>query len=527
VASVGTLCLAAIAPVQAQSNDELLRRIDALQRRIEELEASQAAASRVTTTPPASTAGTARASRRQSPAPTAPTTAPPVSAAAPPPAAPRVTRAEIDEALRGELPNSIRVPGTETSVRLYGFIKANLIGTLDVRDRGDAPSVQGIPLSGSAADQQGGDLTFTARRSRIGFDTQSPTALGPLATKLEFDFAGDQPSASGAATSSGYMPRLRQAYVEVGGQDLRVLVGQANSLWNEGLIETLTDSTFLNASAVRQAQIRVSGGLAPGLTGQVSLEAPYTDFTSSAGVLFPDSTLDGGASPAMNQVPDLLGRLTWRGDFGEASVRGLLRQLRIDTSGTAAFPNGSDSTIGWGFAAHANLNLGDAWKGFGQDQLIGMAYYGQGIGRYFDSATNGQAAYSDIGLTPTARSAGLEAVPSWGFLAGYRHFWAPTLRSTAAYAYTRLDNPAAVASFAPGSAAALAANRDLQMGVVNLIWSPFARESSGRVSTGWLDVGLEYIFYRRDLEGGATSAGPGQLGHGIEQRIQAAMIARF
>ncbi len=83
-----------------------------------------------------------------------------------------------------------------------------------------------------------------------------PPDCGPVFTRMEFDFAGDQPSASGAATSSGYMPRLRLAYVDVGGDVFRVLVGQAASTWNDGLIETLTDATFLNASAVRQAQIR-------------------------------------------------------------------------------------------------------------------------------------------------------------------------------------------------------------------------------------------------------------------------------
>jgi len=129
-----------------------------------------------------------------------------------------VTREEVDAALRGSLPNSWRIPGTETSVRLYGFGKANLYSSLNMRDRGDAPSVQGIPLAGSPADLQGGDIGFTARRSRIGFDTQTPSDWGPVFTRVEFDFAGDQPSASGAATSSGYMPRMRRRLWRGGGR---------------------------------------------------------------------------------------------------------------------------------------------------------------------------------------------------------------------------------------------------------------------------------------------------------------------
>ncbi len=529
VGITGTALLAT-PPAAAQTNEDLLRRLEALQRRVEELEAAQRTPARasgpatpapVAAAPPRATRpGTTPAATRQPPAP--------VVVAAPAPAAtPRVTREEVDEALRGSLPNSWRIPGTETSVRLYGFGKVNIYGGLNVRDRGDAPSVQSIPLAGSAADLQGGDISFTARRSRIGFETQTPSDWGPVFTRIEFDFAGDQPSASGAATSSGYMPRLRHAFVEVGGDVFRVLVGQTNSLWNEGLIETLTDATFLNASAVRQAQIRVTGRLAEGLTGQLSLEAPYTDYTSTAGVFYPDSTFDGGASPALNQVPDLLGRLTYRDDFGEASVRALLRQLRIETSGTAAAGAGSESTIGWGLAVNANLALRNLWQGFGNDQLIGMTYYGQGIGRYFDAAFSGQGLYTNLGLPGSTASFSVDATPVWGFLVGYRLAWLTQLRSTFAYAYARQDNPSYVAQFAPGSSAALAANREMQMAVANLIWSPFARETNGRVSNGWLDVGVEYIFFRRDIEGGASAAGQGQYGHGIEHRLQTSLIARF
>ncbi|WP_270935082.1 DcaP family trimeric outer membrane transporter, partial [Falsiroseomonas oryzae] len=457
----------------------------------------------------------------------APPVAPPAAAPAPTPEEQRaITRAQVDEALRGSMPNSWRIPGTDTSVRLYGFVKANLFGDLDMVNRSDAPSVQGIPLSGSAATQQSGDTQFSARRSRIGFDTQTPTGWGPLNSRIEFDFAGDQPSASGAATSSGYMPRLRQAYVEVGGDVFRVLVGQANSVWNDGLVETLTDATFLNASAVRQAQVRATGRLAPGVTGMVSLEAPYTDYTSNAGVFYPDSSLDGGASPATGTFPDLVGKVSWRGETGDVSLRGLLRQLRIDTDGTAATPKGSSDGFGYGFALGGNLNMARLWTGFGADQLFAMAYYGEGIGRYFDSATSGQSAYSRIGL-PGATDVSLTPVPTYGATIGYRHYWVPSVRTNMAYSYARLDNPAFVSEFSAGGAGAVAANREMQMGVVNLIWSPFATERDGRIGNGWLDVGVEYIYFRRDLEGGATAAPTGQGGYGIEQRVQASAIARF
>jgi hypothetical protein len=232
LASAAAAGLLAGGPAQAQSNEELLRRIEelestqraareALMRRIEELEAVQRVSRQAPVQPARSTpSGTAAGGVRpatpvplRSAAVAAPAVLPAAAAPAVSPEQQRqITHAQMDEALRGELgAGSFRIPGTETSVRLYGFVKTNLFGDLDMVNRGDAPSVQGIPLAGSAATQQSGDTQFSARRSRIGFDTQTPTEWGPFTSKIEFDFTGDQPSASGAATSSGYMPRLRQA----------------------------------------------------------------------------------------------------------------------------------------------------------------------------------------------------------------------------------------------------------------------------------------------------------------------------
>ena len=210
------------------------------------------------------------------------------------------------DALRSDLPGiAFRVPGTDTQVRLYGFAKLTAWQDFDGRNQTDAPLPGGIPLNGSAADQQGGDFGMTARFSRFGVDTRTPDLLG---------HAGDPARRRFRRRRRDLLQRRVPAAPGLGGDSatsgLRVLVGQANSLWNEGLYETLIDATNLNQSFVRQAQIRVTGRLAPGLTGQVSIEAPDTQYTSAAGVFTPGSSLDGGASPAFNAAPDLLGRLT-------------------------------------------------------------------------------------------------------------------------------------------------------------------------------------------------------------------------
>src|SRR4029077_6925179 len=114
------------------------------------------------------------------------------------------------------------------------------------RNQTDAPVPAFIPLRGSPADQQGGDFGMTARFSRFGVGPRTLTGWGTLETRLEGDFGG------GAPTSSNAVFRLRQAWAELGNEQFRVLIGQANSLWNEGIFETIIDATNLNQSFIRQ-----------------------------------------------------------------------------------------------------------------------------------------------------------------------------------------------------------------------------------------------------------------------------------
>jgi hypothetical protein len=390
---------------------------------------------------------------------------------------------------------------------------------LNGRNQNDAPPPQTIPLNNSLADQQGGEFAMTGRFSRIGVDTRSLTGWGTLETRIEGDFAG--------GTNNNALFRLRQAWAELGTEDFRVLAGQANSLWNEGVFETIIDATNLNQSFIRQAQIRATGRLAPGLTGMVSIESPDTQYTSVGGVFTQNTTTNGGASPAFNTAPDLLGRLTYRDDGLVAEARGMLRRLSVRTAGTAAAPpNLNLNATGWGFAANVGVPMRWLWDGFGNDQLLGMAYYGQGIGRYFAGNTSGQDALSNIGL-PGVVGGSLDALPTYGAIAAYRRFWTNQLRSNVAYSYSRQDYPSYALEFVPGSASALGLNRDMQQVFVNLIWSPFGEIRNGTFGSGAVDVGLEYVFTRRDLFGGSTAAGTAGAGLGVANRIVGAVVGRF
>jgi DcaP outer membrane protein len=535
VLAVALGCSAQAEPQAEQPTVEaLIKKIDALQRRLDEVEGRQRAAkpsanaTHRNPSPPVATA--IPASTPVQPSPAIAAIAPRPDAAAipgllPPEPMGNQYDGEGGDALRSDLPGlSLRIPGSQSEVRFYGFANLNAYRDFNGRNQTDAPAAQTIPLANSLAAMQGGDFGLSARFSRIGIDTRTAIAWGTLETRLEGDFGGGAPAASTNAVF-----RLRQAWAEFGTERFRVLVGWANSLWNEGVYETVNFATNLNQSFVRQPEIRATATLAPGLTGQVSLEMPDTQYTSVDGVFTQTGTPIGfsGLSPSFTSVPDLLGRLEYRNDGLVLDMRGLLRDLSIRTEGTAASPPAlTRDAAGWGLAGTGRFPMRWLSAAFGPDELIGMAYYGQGIGRYFGSNTFGQDALSNIGL-PGVTDFTLDPLPTYGATAAYRRFWTPQWRSNFVYSYAWQQYPSYALFFVPGSTSATLLNSNLQQGIVNLIWSPFAEVRGNTVGTGWLDVGLEYVYIQRDVFGGAAATSTAGAGFGASNRVLGSVTARF
>ena len=222
--------------------EDLMKKIEALQRRVDELEGRERTNKAQATQAHHAAVATAAAPKRDAGSKAAPATASAAPSAAPAPSATAAAKPEPttspfeatvpglmppepmgnqfsnEDALRSDLPGlSIRIPGTDSQVRLYGFAKLSAWTDLNGRNQTDAPTAQTIPLNNSPADMQGGDFGMTARFSRIGVDTRTLTSWGTLETRIEGDFGGGSP------TSSNAVFRLRQAWAELGTKEFRVL----------------------------------------------------------------------------------------------------------------------------------------------------------------------------------------------------------------------------------------------------------------------------------------------------------------
>lgn len=456
-------------PASAQSTTALRAEIQAMQTRLNQLEAQQTQA--------AAEAAQARTAQQTI-----------------------AQRLEQQRDLTGSFPRSIRLPGTETSVRLYGFVRLTASRDFEARNRGDVQSANSVPLTTGAASRQGGDFQFGGRRSRMGIETRSATAYGPARSVLEMDFAGAQSSGS-TSSQNNWIPRLRHAYVEFAG----FTMGQTTTLFGDTVGAEFLDSfTFTGLGGPRQAQIRYTAPMGGGTTFAIGLENPLSDFGHAGGTRVPDSD---GSSPAVaiNRMPDLTARVMNRGAWGHVALQGVLRRIDYtNEASTNANDRFKDEAWGYGVALNASVNV------VGKSRVFGRVSYGEGAGRYFDIL--GPATTTNAGMAGvTARTASLDVVKTSAVTLGMQHFWTPTIRSSLVGGLARIDYPSYARDFAASTQNSQ--NRTITQVAANLVWSPISD----------LDVGLEYGYAQRSLVAPSTEGAT----RGRGQRLLAVATYRF
>jgi hypothetical protein len=130
-------------------------------------------------------------------------------------------------------------------------------------------------------------------------------------------------------------------------------------------------------------------------------------------------------------------------------------------------------------------------------------------------------------LPGTAFDFTFDALPTYGTTAAYRRFWMPELQSNFVYSYAWQQYPSYALLFTPGSVPTTSLNSNMEQAIVNLIWSPFAELRGNTVGTGWLDVGLEYVYAHRNVFGGAAATSPAGVGLATANRVLGSVTVRF
>ncbi len=307
-----------------------------------------------------------------------------------------------------------------------------------------------IPVGGRAS---GFDTDFSARQTRFLFKTETDVGTDhKLSSLIELDF--NVTEGGNERVTNSFTPRIRHALINYDNWTF----GQGWSTFqNVGALPDSLDFIGVTPGTVfdRQPLIRYTNG---GL--QLAVEQPETVVTAHNGSM---------VTPGDDQIPDIVGRYNWNGDWGSFTAAGIVRQLHVSTDDLMGV---DDSAWGYGLSLSGKLKVGE------KDDLRFMATAGDGLGRYIGLNIVNDAA---IKLDGT-----LDPIFTWSGFAAYRHVWSGNLRSNLAGSYFKADNPVRLTTNQ--------VTDESWNAFVNLIWTP----------VGPLNVGLELMYAQRTLEDGRS-----------------------
>jgi hypothetical protein len=402
----------------------------------------------------------------------------------------------------GSFPGSILIPGTNTSLKIGGYAKLDVIYDFGVHQdflangAGSGTLASAIPLDDNVrgtvpavGHNIHGVSRLTAAESRFNIETRTPTGYGELKTFLEGDFEG----ASGVTPGNTFQTNsdrstfaLRLAYGTLG----PFLAGQAAPLFRDPVAEVETldfGGAIGTAGPLRQPEIRYTYAMVHGVSVAVALDNPQSQFfntvnTSAAGTPFSgQSTFAAGQG---DKAPDFVGAVVWNQPWGHLALRGVARELYDHgPAPVAGQAPGSASTFGWGAGISGNVRT------FGKDGFFFQANGGPGIGRY---ASDAGVAPGDSVISADGRT--LRTVKTWSAFLGYQHWWTDRLRSNVEGSVLQASYPKELfpgRAFTPAGTFGIL-NHQLISSHINLIWSPVSQ----------VDLGVEVIYLQRKTEGG-------------------------
>jgi hypothetical protein len=270
---------------------------------------------------------------------------------------------------RGMFPGSLLVPGTNTSFRFRGFVRLTGLYDFDPIGSRDDFVTNTIPVP----KQTGQNANVSARYSRIGLDTWTPTPLFEwnVHTFIEADFFNGPAQAVGGG---GNPFRLRFAFVDFG----YFRLGQQNTVFMDGNAFPMTVDFAGPRGLVNQRRpgFRVTIPLADRLYWAVGVEQPFSDITTN------------GLGTNVQDVPDFATHLRYEADYGHVQLSTLLRSIGYrPTDGSVTEEPGfgfSASTVfhPWAYLMGGNPVHKDNPSGLERSRILVQYTFGWGIGRY-------------------------------------------------------------------------------------------------------------------------------------------------
>jgi Porin subfamily len=442
--------------------------------------------------------------------------------------------------LGGSFPRSFLIPGTDTSIRVGGFVDLTSLYFLQGANSGNpgTPSsnsgqngnLNAVPIGqmfvpglGNVAQQTNhsrgnGVFMFSPQQSRLDIETRTPTAWGEARTFFAWDWAGCNNFSCQTVQYAGgdsILPRLRFAYGTLGG----FLAGQALSNFSDADADTESmefGGAMGSTGGQRIPQVRYTLAGPWGSAFSVSAEQPTVNVVTPAGLLANDTNTAGqvfttslplipatcngvpctGAGTAVFGnlaqafAPNLTAASYWAQPWGHVDFAGVLVPARFNDG------HFIDRTY-LGYGGHFSGDVHPGWFGWAKDDFLFSFIVGEGLGDYLSGGWSNNAAnvtnftVATACATPTgACQGGLAAsnvlfkqVFGYSTNGGYQHWWLPNLRSTIAAGIAHQD----LNSQLIGPVQDSTFTKEQWNAFANLVWNPVA----------FITTGVQYMYGTR------------------------------
>jgi hypothetical protein len=319
--------------------------------------------------------------------------------------APRIDNEELDPTLKGYF----RLPGTQTLVRLRGFVKTDLFYDLNIAGTwygGIVPSL--FPNSPQPSSP---NATVSIRPSRFTAEFRQPLGNAVLKGLVEYDLYG---------SVGRNLPNMRHFY----GQYKNFLGGQTWSAFGDPDVwpDTLDFHGPPGMMGLRTPQFRYTQPLNHHHTIGASVEKSGTDIPFITGFGVPEPS---------SEWPDFVGFYRYENNYGHLYTAGIFRSVGGFIPHTT-IPDLRAHKSGYGLSVSGNWRMGQL-----RDNIVFQSLGGRGIANYLN---DNYGLGSDVGFDAAGR---LVATPLWSASGAYQHYWTRKIRSSATYGYLRINNTAA------------------------------------------------------------------------------------
>ncbi len=371
----------------------------------------------------------------------------------------------------GALPRSYLVPGTNTSLRISGFI--NFQGIYDATTNlGPKFAIGNLAPNSPQRSATKDDFHFQSKVSRMILQTSTPSKFGPVTTNFALDFYGftNGGDYNQALQNNSYSARIVYSYGTIGPLTLGLL--NSNFIDDPDTAETFDNAGPAGVPAERTEQIRYTWLLNKASVFNVAAEDPQSGYQDTRDQIEVPSTTE--------PMPDFSARYEYTSDLLHFQLSGVLRDIAY----TDGFGDRTSYFTGAGIIG-STLNLGAVYPVLGKDNFGGQYWTGS-IGRYIpdDFGANVASVLAvNNGTTGTPRTIATKLQDDQGFTLFYQHYWTPILRSTVAIGWNHQN----LASFLPADSQNAVVTKTVH---ANLIVRPVPS----------VDLGVEFMMGQKQYQ---------------------------